>query len=72
MEACRIYTLTTLTEQLGCTVLQMTATRPHILPGARELLDRPERTLRGTISYHHRPKTGREDGGRHCESFVVS
>jgi CRISPR-associated endonuclease/helicase Cas3 len=41
------YTLTTLTEQLGCTVLQMTATRPHILPGARELLDRPEKYFEG-------------------------
>lgn len=37
------YTMTTLTEHLGCTVLQMTATRPHILPDARELLDRPEK-----------------------------
>ncbi len=41
------YTLNTLTEQLGCTVLQMTATRPHILPGARELLDRPEKHFEG-------------------------
>ncbi len=41
------YTLTTLTEQLGCTVLQMTATRPRILPGARELLDRPEKHFKG-------------------------
>jgi len=41
------YTLTTLTEQLGCTVLQMTATRPHILPGARELLDRPKKHFEG-------------------------
>ncbi len=41
------YALTTLTEQLGCTVLQMTATRPHILPGARELLDRPEKHFEG-------------------------
>ncbi len=41
------YTLTTLTEQLGCTVLQMTATRPHILPDARELLDRPEKHFKG-------------------------
>lgn len=37
------HALTTMTEQLGCTVLQMTATRPHILPGAQELLERPER-----------------------------
>jgi CRISPR-associated endonuclease/helicase Cas3 len=41
------YTLTTLTEQLGCTVLQMTATRPPILPGARELLERPEKHFEG-------------------------
>jgi len=41
------YTLDTLTEHLGCTVLQMTATRPHILPGARELLDRPEKHFEG-------------------------
>jgi CRISPR-associated endonuclease/helicase Cas3 len=41
------YVLTTLTEQLGCTVLQMTATRPHMLKTARELLDRPERHFRG-------------------------
>ncbi len=41
------YTLNTLTEQLGCTVLQMTATRPHILPGAREILDRPEKHFEG-------------------------
>lgn len=41
------YTLTTLTEHLGCTVLQMTATRPRILPGARELLDRPEKHFKG-------------------------
>lgn len=41
------YTLTTLTEQLDCTVLQMTATRPHILPSARELLDNPEKHFKG-------------------------
>lgn len=41
------YTLTTLTECLGCTVLQMTATRPHILPNARELLNRPEKHFEG-------------------------
>ncbi len=41
------YTLNTLTEQLGCTVLQMTATRPHILPSARELLDHPEKHFEG-------------------------
>jgi len=41
------YTLTTLTRHLGCTVLQMTATRPHILPGARELLDQPEKYFEG-------------------------
>lgn len=41
------YTLTTLTEHLGCTVLQMTATRPRILPGARELLDSPEKHFEG-------------------------
>lgn len=41
------YTLTTLTEQLGCTVLQMTATRPHILPGACELLESPEKHFSG-------------------------
>lgn len=43
------HVLTTLTEHLGCTVLQMTATRPHILKikAARELLDRPERHFQG-------------------------
>lgn len=41
------YTLTTLTEHLGCTVLQMTATRPRILPGARELLNHPEKHFEG-------------------------
>ncbi len=41
------YALTTMTEQLGCTVLQMTATRPHILPDAREILDRPEKHFEG-------------------------
>lgn len=41
------YTLTTLAKRLGCTVLQMTATRPHILPDARELLDRPEKHFEG-------------------------
>jgi CRISPR-associated endonuclease/helicase Cas3 len=41
------YTLNTLIEHLGCTVLQMTATRPHILPAARELLDRPEKHFEG-------------------------
>jgi CRISPR-associated endonuclease/helicase Cas3 len=39
--------LTTLTEQLGCTILQMTATRPRILPAAREILDRPEKHFEG-------------------------
>lgn len=39
--------LTTLTQQLGCTVLQMTATRPRILPAAQEILDRPERHFEG-------------------------
>lgn len=39
--------LTTLTQQLGCTVLQMTATRPRILPAAQEILDRPERHFKG-------------------------
>lgn len=41
------YALTTMTEQLSCTVLQMTATRPHILPDAREILDRPEKHFEG-------------------------
>ena len=39
--------LTTLTQQLGCTVLQMTATRPRILPAAKEILDRPESHFEG-------------------------
>jgi len=39
--------LTTRTQQLGCTVLQMTATRPRILPAAREVLDPPARHFEG-------------------------
>lgn len=41
------HVLTTLTVHLGCTVLQMTATRPRILPEAREVLDHPERHFAG-------------------------
>ncbi len=41
------HVLTTLTEYLGCTVLQMTATRPQILTQAKELLDQPERHFSG-------------------------
>lgn len=41
------HALTTLTEHLGCTVLQMTATRPHMLQNARELLEQPERHFKG-------------------------
>ena len=43
------YVLRTLTKHLGCTVLQMTATRPHIFeePKAEELLDQPEKHFEG-------------------------
>lgn len=41
------HVLTTLSRDLGCTVIQMTATRPRILPHARELLERPERNFAG-------------------------
>ncbi|ABG03244.1 CRISPR-associated helicase, Cas3 family [Rubrobacter xylanophilus DSM 9941] len=41
------HVLTTLVRDLGCTVIQMTATRPRILPEARELLSAPERHFRG-------------------------
>ena len=43
------HVLRTLTEYLGCTVLQMTATRPHIFekPQAEELLDQPEKHFEG-------------------------
>jgi len=41
------HVLTTLAEHLGCTVLQMTATRPHILKTACELLNQPEQHFRG-------------------------
>ncbi len=43
------YVLATLTEHLGCTVLQMTATQPHIFKDhkAKELLERPERHFEG-------------------------
>ena len=41
------HVLTTLTEHLGCTVIQMTATRPRILPTANEILTAPERNFSG-------------------------
>lgn len=41
------HVLTTLTEHLGCTVIQMTATRPRILPAASEILTNPERNFSG-------------------------
>ena len=41
------HVLTTLTEHLGCTVLQMTATRPHIFTKSIELLDQPEQHFEG-------------------------
>jgi len=36
-------TITTLAKHLGCTVIQMTATRPRILPEAREVLPQPDK-----------------------------
>ncbi len=36
-------TITTLSQYLGCTVVQMTATRPRILPEAREVLPQPDK-----------------------------
>ncbi len=41
------HVLSTLARDLGCTVIQMTATRPRILPGAKELLENPERNFVG-------------------------
>lgn len=41
------HVLTTLTRHLGCTVIQMTATRPRILPSATEILTNPERNFSG-------------------------
>ncbi|WP_273888957.1 CRISPR-associated helicase Cas3' [Rubrobacter naiadicus] len=41
------HVLTTLVSDLGCTVIQMTATRPRILPGAKELLKNPEQNFAG-------------------------
>ena len=41
------HVLITLTEHLGCTVIQMTATRPRILPGASEILKAPEGNFSG-------------------------
>lgn len=41
------HVLTTLTEHLGCTVIQMTATRPRILRTANEILSAPERNFSG-------------------------
>jgi CRISPR-associated endonuclease/helicase Cas3 len=41
------HVLTTLTEHLGCTVIQMTATRPRILRTANEILTAPERNFSG-------------------------
>jgi len=41
------HVLTTLTGHLGCTVIQMTATRPRILQTAKEILTAPERNFSG-------------------------
>lgn len=41
------HVLTTLTQCLGCTVLQMTATRPRMLTSAKELLEKPEKHFEG-------------------------
>ncbi len=67
--------LTTLTQQLGCTVLQMTATRPRILPAAREILDRPERHFKGLSRTTIVPKSEietMEDLQRFCEELIDS
>lgn len=67
--------LTTLTQQLGCTVLQMTATRPRILPAAREILDRPERHFEGLSRTTIVPKPeieGMGDLERFCEQLIDS
>lgn len=69
------HTLTTLTEQLGCTVLQMTATRPRILSGARELLERPEKHFEGLSRTAIIPKLGvntLEDLQEFCEKLIES
>jgi CRISPR-associated endonuclease/helicase Cas3 len=67
------YTLTTLSEQLGCTVLQMTATRPRILPGAHELLDPPEKNFEGLSRTTILPRpevTAMEDLNGFCKELV--
>lgn len=52
------HVLTTLVDDLGCTVLQMTATRPHILPEARtsEILAAPEENFRGLFRTRIMPR----------------
>ena len=67
--------LTTLMQQLGCTVLQMTATRPQILPEAREVLDCPERHFEGLsrTTIVPKPEIGTmEDLQGFCEKLVDS
>jgi CRISPR-associated endonuclease/helicase Cas3 len=52
------HTLTTLSEHLGCTVLQMTATRPRILPSksTSEILPDPEKHFNGLSRTHILPR----------------
>lgn len=65
------HTLTTLSEHLGCTVLQMTATKPRILPAGstKELLPDPERYFRDLTRTYIIPRQDVTDVGN-ASAFI--